>query len=318
MSGPSTNRHPGSTSGRRSYMKKVAILISGRGSNMMALVEQARGYEVALVASDQPDAPGLAWATARGLPIWSLSPKGIGKPAYEAALNEALATAEVETIALAGYMRLLSDDFVAHWRGQIVNIHPSLLPLYKGLDTHARAIAAGDAHGGCSVHLVTEELDGGRVLGQARVPIAPDDDADTLAARVLAAEHALYPRILAEFVMTPLDRIRSLARALPDTEERISHGQPTFFVAGKQFAQVRDDHHGDGLLVVCVRTSGADEQAMLIEAAPETYSRPAYLGPSGWVSVNLAGDPDWPLVEDRVARSWELAAPARLLEAGGR
>ena len=299
-------------------MKKVAILLSGRGSNMQALVEQARGYQVALVASDKPDAPGLAWAAARGIPTWSLSPRGIGKPAYEAALRDALVAAGAEVVALAGYMRLLSDDFVARWRGRIVNIHPSLLPLYKGLDTHARAIAAGDAEAGCSVHLVTEELDAGRVLGQSRVAILPGDTPETLAARVLVAEHALYPHILAEFVMTPIDRVRAAALALPETEERPSHGQPTFFVAGKQFAQFRDDHHGDGRTVVCVRTSGEDEQAMLIDAAPDTYSRPAYLGPSGWVGVNLAGEADWPLVEDRIARSWELAAPAALLEAGGR
>lgn len=299
-------------------MKKVGILLSGRGSNMMALVEQARGYEVALVASDKPDAPGIAWAAARGLPTFALSPKGIGKIAYEDALDAALRDAGVETIALAGYMRLLSDGFVARWRGRILNIHPSLLPLYKGLDTHARAIAAGDAQGGCSVHVVTEELDGGTVLGQARVGILAGDTADTLAARVLVAEHALYPRILAEFVMTPFDRVRAVALDLPDTEERVSHGQPTFFVAGKQFAQLRDDHHGDGRSVVCVRTGGTDEQAMLIEAAPETYSKPAYLGTSGWVAMDLAGDVDWPLVEDRIARSWELAAPAALLKAGGR
>ena len=115
-----------------------------------------------------------------------------------------------------------------------------------------------------------------------------------------------------------LDRVRAIAMLLPEAEEKPSHGQPTFFVAGRQFAQLRDDHHGDGLTVVCVKTSGADEQAMLLEAAPETYSRPAYLGPSGWVGIDLSGNPDWPLVEDRIARSWELAAPARLLEAGGR
>ena len=118
--------------------------------------------------------------------------------------------------------------------------------------------------------------------------------------------------------MTPLDRIRAAALALPGTEERPSHGQPTFFVAGRQFAQVRDNHHGDGLHVVCVRTSGSDEQAMLIEADPGTYSRPAYLGPAGWVGMSLSGDPDWGQIEDRIARSWELAAPRRLLEAGGR
>jgi formyltetrahydrofolate-dependent phosphoribosylglycinamide formyltransferase len=285
---------------------------------MMALVEQARGYQVALVASDKPDAPGIAWAAARGLPTFARSPKGIGKAAYEEALDAALNDAGVETIALAGYMRLLSDGFVARWRGRIVNIHPSLLPLYKGLDTHARAIAAGDAQGGCSVHVVTEELDGGAVLGQARVDILDGDTAETLAERVLVAEHALYPRILAEFVMTSFDRVRAVALDLPDTEERVSHGQPTFFVAGKQFAQLRDDHHGDGRSVVCVRTGSVDEQAMLIEAAPHIYSMPSYLGSSGWVAVELAGEVDWPLVEDRIARSWELAAPAALLEAGGR
>jgi len=179
---------------------KIGILISGRGSNMMALVEQAQGYEVALIASDKPDAPGLAWARERGLPTFALSPKGIGKPAYEAEINGALDEAGIETIALAGYMRLLSDDFVARWRGRIVNIHPSLLPKYKGLDTHQRAIDAGDTVAGCSVHVVTEELDAGEVLGRAEVPVLPGDTADTLAARVLAEEHRLYPRVLADFV----------------------------------------------------------------------------------------------------------------------
>ena len=181
--------------------KRVGILISGRGSNMMSLVAASGdAYDVALVASDKPDAAGLVWAKDQGLATWTLSPKGIGKPAYEAALDAALRDAGVETIALAGYMRLLSDDFVARWRGRILNIHPSLLPKYKGLDTHARAIEAGDTHGGCSVHIVTEELDGGDVLGQAEVPIEPGDTAESLAARVLIAEHRLYPRVLADFV----------------------------------------------------------------------------------------------------------------------
>ncbi len=118
--------------------------------------------------------------------------------------------------------------------------------------------------------------------------------------------------------LSPLDRVRAAALALPETEEKVSHGQPTFFVAGKQFAQFRDDHHGDGQTIVCVKTGGSDEQAMLIEANPDVYSKPAYLGATGWVGMILAGDPDWPLVEDRIARSWELAAPDRLLEAGGR
>ncbi len=180
---------------------KVAVLISGRGSNMQALAAHAGdAYEIVVVASDKPEAAGLVWALQAGLPTFALSPRGIGKQAYEAALDAALREAGAEWIALAGYMRLLSDDFVARWRGRIVNIHPSLLPKYKGLDTHARAIAAGDAEAGCSVHLVTEELDGGKVLGQARVPILPGDTPDALAARVLAEEHRLYPAVLADMV----------------------------------------------------------------------------------------------------------------------
>ncbi len=115
----------------------------------------------------------------------------------------------------------------------------------------------------------------------------------------------------------PLARIREAAIALPETEERLSHGQPTFFVAGKQFAQFRNNHHGDSKTVVCVRVSGLDEQAMLLEVDPKAYSKPAYL--PTWVSINLVGDSvDWDLVADRIAASWELAAPRRLLEAGGR
>jgi len=182
---------------------RVGVLISGRGSNMMALADAAaRGapYELALVASDRPEAAGLAWAREQGLATFALSPRGIGKAAYEEAMDAALRGAAVEVIALAGYMRLLSDAFVARWRGRILNIHPSLLPKYKGLDTHGRAIAAGDMVAGCSVHLVTEELDGGEVLGQAEVPVLPGDDAETLAARVLAREHELYPQVLSRFV----------------------------------------------------------------------------------------------------------------------
>jgi hypothetical protein len=116
-----------------------------------------------------------------------------------------------------------------------------------------------------------------------------------------------------------LIKVRAAALELPESEERLSHGCPTYFVAGKQFAQFRDDHHGDGRTVVCVRTSGLDEQAMLLESDPETYSKPAYLHHAGWISVNLGGDNiDWDHVADRIAASWELAAPRRLLEAGGR
>lgn len=183
---------------------KVGILISGRGSNMMSLVEASRlpdsPYEVVLVASDKPEAPGLAWAAENGVATFSHSPKGIPKAEYEAAIDAALREAGVQTIALAGYMRLVSDAFVARWRGRILNIHPSLLPKYKGLDTHARALAMGDSHAGCSVHIVTEELDGGEVLGQAEVRIEARDDAESLAAKVLKEEHKLYPNVLGDFI----------------------------------------------------------------------------------------------------------------------
>lgn len=184
--------------------KKLGILISGRGSNMAALVAAAGApdcpYEVALVASDKPEAPGLAWAAEHGVATFAQSPKGMPKAEYEAEIDAALRAAGAEYVALAGYMRLLSDDFVARWRDRIVNIHPSLLPKYKGLDTHARALAAGDAEAGCSVHLVTEELDGGEVLGQSAVAILPGDTADDLAARVLVEEHQLYPAVVAAWL----------------------------------------------------------------------------------------------------------------------
>lgn len=181
--------------------KRVAILISGRGSNMRALVEQAENYEVALVGSNKPEAPGLEWARQRGLATWSLESKGIEKDAYDRLLSAALDEHSVGTIALAGFMRILSPWFVGEWAGRIVNIHPSLLPKYRGLDTHARAIAAGDTLAGCSVHLVTEELDAGEVLGQAQVPILANDAPGALERRVLAAEHRLYPQVLNEFVL---------------------------------------------------------------------------------------------------------------------
>ncbi|WCM29781.1 phosphoribosylglycinamide formyltransferase [Sphingomonas sp. QA11] len=172
---------------------------------MMSLAEAANDpaspYEIGIVASDKPDAPGLAWARDAGLRTFAQSPKGMPKAEYEAAIDAALRDAGVEIIALAGYMRLLSDDFVSRWRGRIINIHPSLLPRYKGLDTHQRAIEAGDAVAGCSVHIVTEELDGGEVLGQAEVPILPADTVESLSARVLAEEHRLYPKVLADFAM---------------------------------------------------------------------------------------------------------------------
>ncbi|MFL6829228.1 MAG: phosphoribosylglycinamide formyltransferase [Sphingomicrobium sp.] len=180
--------------------RRVAVLISGRGSNMRALVEQAEDYEVVLVASNKPGAAGLDYARSAGIPTWALDSKGAGKEDWDRALGAILEDHGVGTIALAGFMRILSGGLIDQWRGRIVNIHPSLLPKYRGLNTHARAIEAGDTLSGCSVHIVTEELDAGEVLGRAEVPIERDDSPETLEQRVLAAEHALYPRILSEFV----------------------------------------------------------------------------------------------------------------------
>jgi len=181
--------------------KRVAILVSGRGSNMRALVEQAKNYEVVLVASNKPQAAGLEWAKERGIETWSLESNGVDRETYDRRLSTTLEGRGVGTIALAGFMRIVSPWFVEQWAGRILNIHPSLLPKYRGLDTHARAIAAGDTVSGCSVHVVTEELDAGLVLGQAEVPIRSDDTPQTLETRVLAAEHQLYPKILNEFVL---------------------------------------------------------------------------------------------------------------------
>lgn len=180
--------------------RRVAILISGRGSNMRALVDKARGYEVVLVASNRPEAPGVEWAQAQGLPTWTMDSRGVPRDEFDSIVSEALKDHRVGTIALAGYMRVLTPAFVEEWSGRILNIHPSLLPKYRGLDTHARAIAAGDKVSGCTVHLVTEELDSGEILGSAEVHIEPGDTPATLEQRVRAAEHELYARVLAEFV----------------------------------------------------------------------------------------------------------------------
>ena len=180
--------------------RRVAVLISGRGSNMQALVENAKGYEVALVASNKPQAAGLDWARERDLSTWAWDSKGVDKEEFDRTLSAALDDHRVGTIALAGFMRILTPWFIDQWRGRILNIHPSLLPKYRGLDTHARAIEAGDKVGGCSVHVVTEELDAGEVLGQAEVAIEAGQTPLALEQRVLAAEHALYPQILSEFV----------------------------------------------------------------------------------------------------------------------
>ena len=183
---------------------RVAVLLSGRGSNMLALSEYKRRdpdrhYEIALVASNVPEARGLVLAKRFGIRTWSKSHRGMAREAFDAMLDDVLREQRIELVALAGYMRLLSAGFVRKWEGRILNIHPSLLPLHKGLDTHQRAILAGDEFAGCSVHLVTPELDDGPVIAQARVKILPRDDADSLAARVLEAEHRLYPQALDDY-----------------------------------------------------------------------------------------------------------------------
>ncbi|WP_019833347.1 phosphoribosylglycinamide formyltransferase [Sphingomonas sp. PR090111-T3T-6A] len=185
---------------------RVGVLISGRGSNLKALLDaQASAdcpYEIALVVSNVEDAPGLDFARALGIATFAKAHKGMKRAEFDALVDAELRAHNIEAVALAGYMRLLSPGFVEGWAGRMINIHPSLLPLYKGLDTHQRAIEAGDAKHGCSVHLVTAELDDGPIIAQAEVPILPGDTPDTLAARVLVEEHRLYPLALAELVRT--------------------------------------------------------------------------------------------------------------------
>jgi phosphoribosylglycinamide formyltransferase 1 len=184
--------------------KRVAILISGSGSNMVALAESMAGDHPArpvLVLSNLPGAGGLAKAEAMGIAtaVVDHRPFAGDRAAFEAELARVLEEARPDILCLAGFMRILTPAFTAHWSGRALNIHPSLLPKYRGLDTHARALAAGDNEAGCSVHEVTAELDGGPILGQARVPIAPDDTPESLAAKVLPWEHKLYPAVLRRY-----------------------------------------------------------------------------------------------------------------------
>jgi phosphoribosylglycinamide formyltransferase 1 len=306
---------------------KVAILISGSGTNMAALLYAAKAddaaYEIVLVASNNPDAPGLKLAEAEGIPTFAQPHKGIDRAVHDAMMHDRIVHHGADYVALAGYMRILSPEFVARWVGRMLNIHPSLLPKYKGLDTHERAIEAGDSHGGCSVHLVTAELDDGPVLGQTEVAIIPGDTAETLAARVLFAEHQLYPAVLSEYVSRELntdwliERVGKLALALPETNYRESHGSPAWRVgpesSGKFFAYVSVNHHGDDRTALLVKCSGADEMAALIEQDPEIYHRPAYYGASGWIGVRLdRAGVDWGHVDQWLQRSWASVAPKRL------
>ena len=169
---------------------------------MMSLIEAARGKDypadIVTVISNRPDAPGLAWAKAQGLKTMALDHKSYKtREDFEAELHKALLTSKVELVALAGFMRLMTPGLVAAWHNRMINIHPSLLPAFKGLDTHARALAAGVRIAGCTVHFVRSEMDDGPIVAQAAVPVLSGDTPDILAARVLAAEHKLYPAALA-------------------------------------------------------------------------------------------------------------------------
>jgi formyltetrahydrofolate-dependent phosphoribosylglycinamide formyltransferase len=190
---------------------RVAILLSGRGSNMRALIEAARApdypAEIVLALSNREDAAGLGIARELGVEAVCVPSRRYGRDreAHERAIDAELTAHGAQIVCLAGYMRLLTPYLVGRWAGRMLNIHPSLLPAYPGLDTHARVLAAGETVHGCTVHLVTETMDDGPILAQAEVPVLPGDTEDALAARVLAQEHIIYPKALADYVrMNPL------------------------------------------------------------------------------------------------------------------
>lgn len=312
---------------------KVAVFVSGKGTNMAALLYASRlpacPYEIVLVAANDPEAEALVLAAAEGVPTFALSHRGMTRADHDAAMEREASAAGADYIVLAGYMRILTPAFVRRWEGRMLNIHPSLLPKYPGLDTHAKAIAAGDANGGATVHLVTEELDSGEPLGRIEVAITPADTPETLAARVRLAEHQLYPRVLRDYVSRGSDpehllaRLRQLALALPETHERDSHGSPGFRAgtekSGRFFAYFSDRHHGAPHVSVLVKCGSMDELEDLVEAQPQAYHKPAYYGASGWIGVILDRPGlDWSDVADWLERSWRQVAPkgaTRLIDA---
>ena len=305
---------------------RVAVLISGRGSNMAALIYAAKAqdcpFEIVLVASNMPDAAGLKLAQAEGIVTFAQSHRGMKRADFDEIIDTEVRRAKADYIALAGYMRLLSGEFVGKWQGRMLNIHPSLLPDYKGLDTHERALADGAKTSGCSVHLVTAELDDGPVLGQTEVVILAGDTPQTLAERILIAEHQLYPKTLAAFVTRERDpewlvaQVRARAMELPEADEVVSHGMPCFGIkGGKKFGYISRDHHGDGKTALLLKISGIDEQAMLIASDPDIYYRPAYFG-DGWIAMRLdLGNVDWDHIGEWLRKSWIAVAPARLRQA---
>lgn len=302
----------------------IAILISGEGTNMAALLYASRlpdsPYEVVLVASNNPDAPGLHHAATEGVPTFARSHKGLDRATFDQIIDAEIRKSGAQYVVCAGYMRILSDAFVAGWKDRMLNIHPSLLPKYPGLDTHQRALDAGDAKSGCTVHLVTAELDSGPILGQAEVAITPNDTPETLAARIRFAEHQLYPKVLADYVSRPLsadwllEKVRGLALALPETHERPSHGAPGWRVgsekSGKYFAHFNDQHHGHDAIALLVKTDSMDEMMTLIDQDPDLYFKPAYYGAAGWIGIKLnRPDTDWDHIADWLAQSWRRCAP---------
>lgn len=302
------------------------MLISGRGSNMAALIYASRAddcpYEVTLVTGDKPEAQGLEIARAEGIPVEALDAKALG-PAYWDKLQNVLETAGIDLIALAGFMRVIPDNFVASWDGRMVNIHPSLLPKHKGLRSHEACLKAGDKVSGATVHLVTSDLDSGDILGQVEVAVLPSDTPDTLAERVLIAEHQLYPRVVSQYLGRTrdfdwiTDKVGELALALAETSFQTSHGSPGWKVGSKSsskfFAIMWNRHHGEEAVGVLVKCSGQDEMAQLIEAEPGLYFRPAYYGPSDWIGIKLDRPRvDWDHVANWLERSWLAMAPPRL------
>jgi len=291
---------------------------------MAALIYAARAadcpYEIALVTSDRSDAPGLDLAAAEGVAVERIA---YDKSSFFQQLDVLLSERAIDVIALAGFMRIIPAGFIARWQGRIVNIHPSLLPRYKGLETHDAVLAAGDVTSGCTVHQVTADLDGGPILGQVEVAVLPGDTADTLGTRVLIAEHQLYPRILADFVSRPMNaewieqRVDELARLLPEVGRKTSHGSPGWSVGAsktaKLFAIIADHHHGEEAVGLLVKASGPDEMTGLIEAQPDIYYWPKYYGASGWLAIKLnRRDVDWDHVAEWLERSWRACAPPRL------
>jgi phosphoribosylglycinamide formyltransferase-1 len=181
---------------------RVAVLISGRGSNMVALIEAAKApaypAEIVLVLSNRPDAAGLARAAEAGIPARAIDHKAFpDRTSFDAALDAELRASDIDLVCLAGFMRIFTPGFVAGWAGRMLNIHPSLLPLFKGTHTHAQALQAGVRLHGCTVHFVVPELDAGPIVAQAAIPVRQDDDPDSLADRVIVQERRLYPAVLA-------------------------------------------------------------------------------------------------------------------------